>query len=120
MAGDVIIGGARVNGANPLPVSVGAGGSTTATTSSVNDQATNVTLLAANASRKGAIIYNDSPSLLYVKLGATASTTDFSYLLNGNAGGIGGYLEVPYGYTGKIDGIWSADASGAARITELT
>src|SRR3990172_8327041 len=44
---------------------------------SVNDTASNVTLLAANASRLGATIYNDSTVDLYVKLGATASLTSF-------------------------------------------
>jgi hypothetical protein len=118
--GDVILGGARVNSSTPLAVSAAPAASTTGTTTSVNDQATSVTLLAANPARKGATIYNDSPGLLYVKLGATASVTDFTALLLGNGSGVGGYYEVPAGYTGIIDGIWSADASGAARITERT
>lgn len=91
------------------------GTSTTGTTSSVGDSATNVTLLASNANRKGATIYNDSTASLYVKLGATASLTDFTMVCDAR-----GYFEVPYGYTGIIDGIWSSDAGGDARITELT
>lgn len=82
---------------------------------SVNDQATSTTLLAANTSRKGAIIFNNSASILYVKLGATASATSFTVKLVQD-----GFYEVPFGYTGVIDGIWSADSSGAALITELT
>lgn len=82
---------------------------------SVADAATNTTLLASNASRKGATIYNDSSSILYLKLGATASTTSFTAKLLADD-----YYEVPFGYTGIIDGIWSADSSGSARITELT
>lgn len=88
---------------------------TTGTTTSVNDTAASTTLLAANANRLGATIYNDSTSFLYLKLGATASTSSFAVKMEPGA-----YYEVPFGYTGIIDGIWSADASGAARIVELT
>lgn len=82
---------------------------------SVADSASNVTLLASNANRLGATIYNDSTVALYVKLGATASTTSFTIKMAADA-----YYEVPFGYTGIIDGIWASDASGSARITELT
>lgn len=88
----------------------------TAAVTSVNDQATSTTLLAANTSRKGAVIFNDSTSILYLKFGTTASATDFTMKLGP---GESGYLTQPV-YTGRIDGIWSADASGAARVTELT
>ena len=88
--------------------------STTATTSSVNDTASNVTILAANANRLGATVYNDSTSILYLKLGATATTTDYTVKLLPDD-----YYEIPAKYAGIIDGIWSADASGAARVTEL-
>ena len=87
----------------------------TATVTSVNDTASSTTLLAANANRKGATIYNDSTVALYIKFGVTASATDFTVKLSPN-----NYYEVPNGYTGRIDGIWASDASGAARITELT
>lgn len=88
--------------------------------SSVAASASSVSLLAANASRLGATVYNDSASAtLYVKLGTTASTTSFTVALPPQVDGIGGYYEVPFGYTGAVDGIWSA-AVGSARITELT
>lgn len=89
--------------------------SATATITSVNDQATSTTILAANTARLGASIYNDSPSILYLKYGTTASATDFTDALNQ-----GDRHEVFGKYTGKIDGIWSADSTGAARITELS
>lgn len=76
--------------------------------------ATNVTLLAANTNRIGATIYNDSTSILYVKLGATASTTSYTLQMGSKT-----YYEAPYGYTGQIDGIWSV-ANGSARVGELT
>lgn len=101
-----------VSGANPLPV--GQTCSTPATTS-VASSATNVTLLAANTGRRQAIIWNESSATLYVKLGATASATSYTYQVVG-----GGYLELPLPvYTGQIDGLWAA-VDGNARITELT
>lgn len=86
----------------------------TAVVTSVNDQATSTTLLAANAARLGCRIVNDSTSVLYAKFGVTATTTDYSHKL------LAGETLFENEYTGRIDGIWSADASGAARITELT
>jgi len=93
-----------------LPIS-----SSAAETYSIDDQATNATLLDANASRKGFGIFNDSTSTLYIKFGATASTTSFSVKMVAGA-----YYELAgHGvYTGRIDGIWASDASGAARCTE--
>jgi hypothetical protein len=80
----------------------------------VAGSATTVVLLSANAARKGATIFNDSASILYVKLGSTASASSFSTRLVGSA-----YYEVPFGYMGTVDGIW-ATATGTARITEFT
>jgi hypothetical protein len=112
----------QVTTANPLPVSllasvplsVASTRSSTGTESNVAGSASSVTLLASNANRLGATIYNDSTANLYVKLGATASATSFTILLAAND-----YYEVPFGYTGIIDGSW-ASATGNARITELT
>jgi len=87
----------------------------TSVTSSVAAAVSNTILLPSNSIRIGATIYNDSSSsLLYLKLGATASTSDFTIKLFPLS-----YYEVPYGYTGEIDGIWNT-ASGFARIDELT
>lgn len=86
----------------------------TNTTSSVAASITNVELLSTNSIRLGATIYNDSSSLLYLKLGVVASVSDFTIKLFPFC-----YYEVPFGYTGEIDGIW-ASASGFARIGELT
>lgn len=97
---------------NPITTSVAR--PSTSVTSSVNGSATSVTLLISNSIRLGATVYNDSDALLYVKLGATASTSDYTVKLFPL-----GYYEIPYGYTGRIDGIWSI-AHGHARIDELT
>lgn len=93
---------------------LGSGSSSTATVTSVASSASNVTLLSANAARLGVSIYNDSTQVLYIKLGTTASSTSFTVQLTSN-----GVYEVPFNYTGRIDGIW-VSANGNARITELT
>jgi hypothetical protein len=85
----------------------------TSTTSTVAGSASSVQLLAHNGGRKGATVYNDSTALLYVKLGTTASTSDFTVKMQPDQ-----YYEVPFDYVGKIDGIW-ASATGNARMTEL-
>ena len=88
--------------------------SSTSAVTSVAASVTTVNLLAINTSRKGATFYNDSASFLYLKLGATASTTSFTVKIAPS-----GYYEVPSSYTGVIDGIW-VSAVGSARITQLT
>lgn len=83
----------------------------TSTGSNVSASATSVTLKAANSSRKELKIQNDSTAVLYLKEGATASSTDYTYKL---------YQDDVYltnNYTGIVDGIW-ASATGAARVTE--
>lgn len=86
----------------------------TSAVTSVSGSASSVQLLAANANRLGATIFNDSTATLYVKFGTIASTTSHTVQLKASA-----YYEVPFNYTGRIDGIWSS-MTGAARITELT
>lgn len=85
----------------------------TASVTSVNDSATSAQLLAANTARVRAYVQNDSTVNLFIKLGGTATTTDYSIkLLPDDIADIQ--------YTGAIHGIWASDASGAAKITELT
>lgn len=88
--------------------------STTATLSNVAGSASSVTVLALNTARLGATIVNDSTSRVYLKFGSSASTTSYSYTLFQYE-----TLEVPFGYTGIITGIWDS-ATGSARVTELT
>ncbi len=88
--------------------------SATGTLSSVAGSAVSVTLLASNASRKGAFIYNDSTSTLFLALSATASTTSYTAQVPSQS-----LLELSFLYTGVISGIWSL-AVGNARITEMT
>jgi hypothetical protein len=89
----------------------------TATNTNVASSATSVTILASNASRRGASVFNDSTQILYLDLaGDVASTTNYTVQLATNA-----FYELPPPaiYTGKITGIWAA-ANGNARVTELT
>lgn len=99
---------------NPVVVSGGATPASTATCTNVSASASSVQLLAANSSRLGVTVYNDSMAVLYLKLGTTASATSFTVRLARYD-----YYEVPGRYTGCIDGIWTV-ATGAARVTELT
>jgi len=89
----------------------------TVTQSSVAEILTNTTLLAANPSRLGCTVYNETVSSnLYLKMGVTASLTSYTVKLTPGA-----YWELPFRYIGQIDGIWDvADAGGSARITEMT
>lgn len=85
----------------------------------VANSATSVTVLASNANRKGALFFNDDTAVtgasLYLKFGATASTTSFTKKLAPQE-----YYELPEPvYTGIIDGIASA-ATGSCRVTEIT
>lgn len=100
-----------MNGSMPVTNRVAAA----ATLANVAGSATSVTLIASNANRRGALIFNDSTAVLYVAYAATASAT--AHIVQIPAGG---YWEAPVPvYTGAITGIWSA-AAGAARTTELT
>ena len=95
-------------------------GPNTGTITSVNDAATSTTILAANMARCGATFFNDSTSILYLALAdTTASTTVYTVQIPA-----GGYYELPFAasgpYRGICVGIWSADASGAVRVTEFT
>lgn len=87
---------------------------TTTATSSVPAAITDTTLLPSNSIRLGATIYNNSMHFLYIRLGSSVSLSDFTVKLFPLS-----YYEVPYGYTGQINGIWS-QANGSAKITELT
>lgn len=71
-------------------------------------------ILASNANRKGATIFNDSTVILYLLL-SNAVSTNALYTLQILSNG---YYEVPFGYTGVIKGLW-ASATGSARVTEL-
>lgn len=85
-----------------------------ATVTQVSSSASSTTLASSSGTRKGMTIFNDSTQVLYVKLGATASTSSYTVRLESH-----GYWEMPTGegiYTGAVDGIW-ASANGNALVT---
>ena len=83
---------------------------------SVVSAAVSTSILASNANRRMAIMVNDTDKNAYVKLGATASTTSFSYKLTP-----GQTLELPIPvYTGAIDAIWDTSPTGSMRVTEIS
>lgn len=72
------------------------------------------TALLAPANRSKLIIENSDANRLYVLLDeGTASATNFSFSLAQNENAV---IE---GYRGAVKGIWAADGSGSAHITEL-
>lgn len=93
----------------------------TATATNVTAAATSTLLKAANASRKGLTIYNNSDKVLHISLVSPATADSACADLAAESGGIlGGYYELPYGYAGAIYGIWEAAPTGKANLTELT
>ncbi len=102
--------------ATPVPVSGTVSTSNvtsnSATIAQVTATTTNSTLLAANANRKKVIVFVAS-AIVYLKFGATASATSFTYKITGN----NTILEIPV-WTGQIDVITSAGTS-VITVTEL-
>jgi hypothetical protein len=88
----------------------------TGSPATVASSASSVTVLAANANRLGATVYNDSTQVLYLLLqtGGTATTSTYTIQMASQS-----YYEVPFAYNGALIGIW-ASANGNARVTELT
>lgn len=103
----------------PVPISgtvntavVRPANSTTAQTS-VNN--TSITLLASNANRLGAILYNPGNTTVFVKLGTAVTTTDYSFpMTKGQSVELGQPV-----YTGAITGT-VASGTQSINTTELT
>lgn len=87
--------------------------SANSTATSLTASITSQLLVAANTTRLGVAIFNDSTTQLFLKFGASATSNSYSLRMMPDD-----YLEVPYGYTGQIDGLWFS-ATGSARITEF-
>jgi len=105
-----------ISGGTPIAVTSGAGAASTGTITSVASGVASVTLLAANANRKGASGVNTDANMLYVLCAAgTASATNFTIPVASM-----GYFEIPFGYTGIVSGIWAADGTGLSLMTEYT
>ena len=87
--------------------------STAGTVSFVADTTTNTTLKSASTSGSGVSVHNDSSAVLYLKCGATATSSDWTVRLVQYS-----YWESPYAYVGRVDGIWPTDpGDGGAHVT---
>lgn len=95
-------------------VAVSVANATGSAVTSVSISITNATVLALNVNRIGATFYNDGTADVYLKLGATASTTIFTVKIVPD-----GYYELPFRYSGIIDAI-TLSGSTNLRVTELT
>ena len=85
----------------------------TAALTQVTGVTSSVAILAANANRKEALIFNNSTANLFLAFTGTASTSAFTVKL---AAGASYVLPTPL-YKGVISGIWDA-ANGTAQVTE--
>ncbi len=108
----LVSGGGGSSGTNVIVQQAAA---TTAVLTTISSVATTTTILAAATTRVAAAIYNSDANALMIKYGATAALTSFSYLIKS-----GETWDMPYRYTGIIDGLWAADGVGTAFITSLT
>jgi hypothetical protein len=103
-----------IDASGNIPVKV-TNTSSTGTVTSINAAVTNATVLSANTSRKGATVYNNTAGNMYLKLGATASTSSFTIKI-----AAAGYYELPQPiYTGRVDALWDV-STGTGLVTELT
>jgi len=98
-----------------VTVPVSAPSANTSATSDVPDSTSTVTLLAANANRLGAFVYNASGGILYAKLGSGATLADWTKKVFPDE-----LWTVPEVWRGIITGIWDVDTGGSAKVTELT
>lgn len=91
-------------------------GTCTRTTVVVPANIANATeLVAANANRKGLSLLNNSTGNVLIEFGAAPTAT--SYLVKLNSGG---YYEVPYDYTGQIQGLWDAAGGTGVLVREFS
>lgn len=99
---------------NPSSASVSLPTSNASTRSNIVASTTAVALFTSNPVRKGGTIWNNSTANLYIEFGATPTTSAFGVKINAD-----GYYELPFNYTGSLNGIWDA-ANGSALVRELT
>jgi hypothetical protein len=104
------------DGGNSITVDIDRAATSTNTSVARATTVGGVLILAANALRKGATITNASTAVLFIKFAAIGGTsaTSFTVRLVANA-----YIEIPFGYTGDISGIWASGGGGGANVSEL-
>ena len=80
---------------------------------SVASTLTSTQLLASDSSRIQGIIHNDSTEKLYVKFGTSATTSDYTVMLDTDE------TLIVDSYTGVIHGVWGV-VNGSAKVTDVT
>jgi hypothetical protein len=65
------------------------------------------TVASVDATRHAISLYNNSDKNIFVKLGASASSTDFSFILTPSQ-----HYDLPYRYVGLITARWAAGPVG--------
>lgn len=104
-----------VNIVSPIPLEITIEAAATSVVTRVPSSTSSIMLVAANANRLGLLLYNDSSAMQYLKLGTTASLTDFTVILTPRM-----FYEVAAPiYLGQIDVI-SSSTNGAIQVTELS
>jgi hypothetical protein len=90
---------------------------TTGTVAKIAQSIVSVVLAAADLTRMGLTIYNDSNKDLHVRCSAGAATVDnWTVKLRKDD-----YYELPFpAYTGAVTGIWAVAGAGQARVTAFT
>lgn len=89
-------------------------GAQTATLNSPAASATTGPILAATSTRRGAIIFNEGSTVLYLAFAATASLTAYTVQVAVNGFFV---LDPASNYAGPISGIWAGSPTGNARTT---
>jgi hypothetical protein len=112
--GDDGVNGGDVSPTNPMPTKLQTAASSTLATAA--NSASTFVVLAANAARKGFMIFNDSSVTVTYAFAATASAAAFTFRLTAGASYI---YNLPVIYTGIVSAI-SPSATGNQRTTELT
>jgi len=112
--GDVVNLTLTPSGKLPVEATIVTDNPDTGAITSVASVITDATILAANANRKGAIIFNNSTSALNLALANVNATVSYSVVV-----AAGGEFFLGNGdYTGVIKGTW-VSVNGAAIVTEL-
>lgn len=89
-------------------------GTQTATLASPAASGSTAVLLTASQSRRGAVIFNEGSTILYLAFAATASLTAYTVQVAVNGAFV---LDPAANYAGVISGIWAGSPTGNARTT---
>lgn len=79
------------------------------------DVNTSVVLVAANANRKGITFWNNSIGNILIEFGAAPTSSSYAFKLNPD-----GYYELPFQFTGVVQGLWDAPGGDGILIREFS